>query len=64
MIVNMYKKRARVSITYLKNKNERENSKTIFSDVRGVKTLDIVFMIEKGKNKCSQINRVNITMLT
>ena len=27
--------------------------KTIFSDICSLKTLDIVFMIEKDKNKCS-----------
>ena len=44
--------------------NEGELAKTIFSDSRGLKTLDIVLLIEIGKNKRSGKMDVNITMLT
>lgn len=38
--------------------------KSIFSDYSGCKPLDVVHLAENGKNKRSNITRVNITMLT
>ena len=45
-------------------RNEGKNAKTIFSDEGALKTLDVVILIENGKNKCSRKEDVNITMLT
>lgn len=38
--------------------------KSTFSDYDTCIPLDVVFLIENGKNKCSYISDVNITMLT
>ena len=38
--------------------------KSIFSDYSGCKPLDVVNLAENGKNKRSNIARVNITVLT
>ena len=43
---------------------EGKLAKTIFSDETPLQTLDIVFLIENGKNKRSNIAYVNITKLT
>lgn len=46
------------------DENERTIAKTTFSDNAASKTLDIVIMVENGKNKSSIKANVNITMLT
>ena len=43
-------------------RNEGKNAKTIFSDEGALKTLDVVKMIENGKNKRSKKRFVDITM--
>ena len=44
--------------------DERKLAKSTFSDWDTLKTLDVVFLIENGKNKRARISDVNITMLT